>query len=122
MKKIISMALLGLAALVVGLFSLLELSKLAASIGTTSIQSCELPIAEKFVSVSRFGSQMTTFVVIFNDQEYTLPHVSTDIVRTYSEGDTLPVLVYNYENGCKLQVDIDTLEAVKDKKQELNKS
>lgn len=107
------MALLGLAALIVGLFSLLELSKLATSIGTTSIQSCELPIAEKFVSVGCFGSQMTTFVVVFEEEEYTLPQVSTDIVRTYSEGDTLPVLVYNYENGCKLQVGIDTLEAIK---------
>lgn len=119
MKRIILIIILWLAAitiLLVGLSGLSKLSDLATSIGVTSIQSQELPIAKEFISTGRYGIQMTTFVVVYEDEEYTLPQVSTDLVRTYSEGDTLPVTVYTYENGYyNLQVDLDALKAVRDK-------
>lgn len=117
MKRVLVSMLLVIASIAIltaGLFGILKLGEFAASIGTTSIQSQELPITEEYISVGRFGKQMTTFVVVFNEEEYTLPQVSTNLVRTYSEGDTLPVTVYTYENGFyKIQVDVDNLKDAK---------
>lgn len=113
MKRILVTMLLVIVSgigLVAGLFGIYKLSELAEGIGTTSIESQELPIAEKYISVGRFGKQTTTFVVIYEDEEYTLPQVSTSLVRTYSEGDTLPVKVYIYEDdNYKLQIDTAAL-------------
>ena len=118
MKRVLVLMLLvvaSIAILVAGLFGLSKLSKSATGIGATSIQSQELPVAKEFISTERYGSQMTTFVVTYEDEEYTLPQVLTSLVRTYSEGDTLPVTVYTYSNGYyTMQVDLDALKAAND--------
>lgn len=118
MKRVlvsILVVIASIAILVAGLFGFSELSKSATGIGATSIQSQELPIAKEFISTGRYGRQMTTFVVTYEDEEYTLPQVSTSLVRTYSEGDTLPVTVYTYSNGYyNLQVDLDALKVAGD--------
>lgn len=118
MKRVlvsILVVIVSIAILVAGLFGFSELSKSATGIGATSIQSQELPIAKEFISTGRYGRQMTTFVVTYEDEEYTLPQVSTSLVRTYSEGDTLPVTVYTYSNGYyNLQVDLDALKVAGD--------
>lgn len=118
MKRVlvsILVVIASIAILVAGLFGFSELSKSATGIGATSIQSQELPIAKEFISTGRYGRQLTTFVVTYEDEEYTLPQVSTSLVHTYSEGDTLPVTVYTYENGYyTMQVDLDALKVAGD--------
>ena len=102
MKRIISIVLIWLAAviiLVAGLIGLLKLSKFAISIGATSIQSCELPIAEKFVSVGRLGKQTTTFVVVFeNVTELNNKQIHHVLIYDINSKDVVKINKSYYEN------------------------
>ena len=74
-------------------------------------QTLELPITGEEVSVDSRSGQQTSFIVLYNDTEYTLPPVITYYVRTYHSGDKIPVKIKEYNYG-RLDIHVDTLAIV----------
>lgn len=74
-------------------------------------QTLELPITGEEVSVDYRSGQQTSFIVLYNDTEYTLPPVITYYVRTYHSGDKIPVKIKEYNYG-RLDIHVDTLAIV----------
>lgn len=74
-------------------------------------QTLELPITGEEVPVDSRSGQQTSFVVLYNDTEYTLPPVTTSYVRPYHSGDKIPVKIKEYNYGG-LDIHVDTLAIV----------
>ena len=74
-------------------------------------QTLELPITGEEVSVDSRSGQQTSFIVLYNDTEYTLPPVITYYVRTYHSGDKIHVKIKEYNYG-RLDIHVDTLAIV----------
>ena len=96
----------GLILAVFGLSALVE----CVSVDSKTTADYEIVKVENSIS-GRNNVEYTIFTVRRdNDSTYTLPKIRTSYVRTYHEGDILPVTIKNYKNGTyEINVDMDRL-------------